>query len=281
VKIIRSVAEMQSYGIRMLRQGQSVGLVPTMGALHAGHLSLVKRARDENDVAVISIFVNPMQFGPKEDFSRYPRAFAQDKKLLEREHVDVLFAPDAKEMYPEGFSTVVDVPALSRGLCGPFRPGHFRGVCTVVAKLFNIVEPTRAYFGEKDYQQLRIIKQMADDLRFPMRIIGCPTVRESDGLAASSRNRRLSAKEREESVKLYQTLFLGRELITQKIMLDPKRLQRRLMQVISTIPKVKVDYISVVDPETLESMKRIRRPAVLAAAIYVGKTRLIDNVLIS
>jgi pantoate--beta-alanine ligase len=280
MKIIRSVAEMQSYGLRMARQGNAVGFVPTMGALHEGHLSLVRRARDENDVVVVSIFVNPIQFGPREDLKRYPRTLPKDQAALEKAHVDILFAPTANEMYPEGFSTTVDVPSLEKSLCAPFRPGHFQGVATVVAKLFGIVQPVRAYFGEKDYQQLRVLARMASDLNLPVKVVACPTVREADGLAASSRNRYLSKAEREEAVKLYQALYLGRELIEQKIMLDPKRLANRLMQVLKTIPKGKVDYISVVDPLTLEPMKKIHRPVLLAGAVWVGKTRLIDNVLI-
>jgi pantoate--beta-alanine ligase len=281
MKIIRTVPEMQSYGMRLLQQGNSVGFVPTMGALHEGHLSLVRRARDENDVVVASIFVNPIQFGPKEDLKKYPRALPKDLKMLEKASVDVAFVPSAEAMYPANFTTFIDVPAMTQMLCGPFRPGHFRGVATVVAKLFNIVQPTRAYFGEKDYQQLRVITRMIEDLKLPVRAIACATVREEDGLAVSSRNRYLSKAEREEAVKLYQMLYLGRELIEQKIMLNPKQLAKRLMQVTATIPRVKIDYISVVDPVTLEPMKHIRRPALLAAAIWIGKTRLIDNVIVS
>jgi pantoate--beta-alanine ligase len=281
VKIIRSISEMQSYALRMQMQGQSIGFVPTMGALHEGHQSLVAHARDENDVVVVSIFVNPLQFGPKEDLGRYPRTFEKDRTLLVKEHVDILFAPTADEMYPDGFATRIEVSSLTNTLCGPVRPGHFEGVATVVAKLFQIVQPTRAYFGEKDYQQIRVIGRMVEDLRMPVRLVACPTVREKDGLAMSSRNRYLSARERDEAVKLYQMLYLGRELVEQKIMLDPKKLVRRLTQVLSTIPKVKIEYIEVVDPSTLQPMKRIHRPALLAAAIRIGRTRLIDNVIIS
>jgi len=280
MKIIRSIQDMQSYTMRLQMQGQSIGFVPTMGALHEGHRSLVRRARDENDIVVVSIFVNPLQFGPKEDYKRYPRRFAQDEALLVKDHVDVLFAPGADAIYPQGYTTVVDVPALTRTLCGPFRRGHFQGVATVVAKLFEIVQPTRAYFGEKDYQQIRVIARMIDDLAMPVRLVACSTVREKDGLACSSRNRYLSRKEREEAIKLYQALYLGRELIDQKIMLNPQKLVRRLMDVLKTIPHGRVDYLSVVDPVTLEPMKRIHRPALLAGAIWIGKTRLIDNVII-
>jgi len=280
VKTIRSIAEMQSYAIRQQMQGQSVGFVPTMGALHDGHRSLILRARDENDIVIVSIFVNPLQFGPQEDYKRYPRRLDHDLKALAASHVDALFMPSAQEMYPEGFATVVDVPALTKVLCGPFRPGHFMGVATVVAKLFEIVQPTRAYFGEKDFQQMRVIGRMIEDLRMPVRLVACPTVRERDGLACSSRNRFLSRRDRDEAVKLYQALFLGRELVEQKIMSRSDRLAKRLTQVLKTIPRVRVDYISVVDPVTLEPMARIRRPALIAAAIWIGKTRLIDNVIV-
>jgi pantoate--beta-alanine ligase len=261
---------------------KTIGFVPTMGALHAGHRSLIRRAKRETDWVVVSIFVNPMQFGPKEDFKKYPRTPKPDLATLKQEKVDAVFIPSAAQIYPTGFATHVGVPALSRDILdGPFRPGHFKGVATVVAKLLNIVAPSRAYFGEKDYQQCRVISKMVQDLNMPVRVVVCPTVREADGLAVSSRNRYLSRKERDEAVKLYQALYLGRELIEQKIMLDSTRLEKRLKQVLGKIPKSKIDYISVVDPVTLEPMKRIHRPAVLAAAIWIGKTRLIDNVIIS
>src|SRR5690242_17502445 len=202
MKVIHSISEMQAAAGRWRRHGQSVGFVPTMGALHEGHLSLVRRAREENDIVVVSIFVNPLQFGPRDDYQRYPRTLKRDEALLKEERADVLFIPEAREMYRPGFSTSIDVTSLTQTLCGPFRPGHFRGVATVVAKLLQIVQPSRAYFGEKDYQQVRVIDRMVQDLDIPVRIVACPTVREPDGLAASSRNRYLSAREREEAVKL-------------------------------------------------------------------------------
>jgi pantoate--beta-alanine ligase len=252
-----------------------------MGALHEGHIALVRRARRENDVVVVSIFVNPLQFGPKEDFKKYPRTIARDLALLKAEKVDIVFTPTAQAIYPEGFATRIRVPSLDAILEGASRPGHFQGVATVVLKLFNMVQPTRAYFGEKDYQQVRVIRRMIEDLNCPVRLVACPTVRESDGLAMSSRNRYLSKKEREEAVKIHQTLFLGRELVSGKIMLNSRQLIRRLTQVLAKIPHSKVDYLAVVDPETLESMNKIRRPAILAAAVRIGKTRLIDNIVIS
>ena len=281
MKIITTLHEMQMYARGIQLAGKTCGFVPTMGALHEGHRSLIQRAREENDEVVVSIFVNPLQFGPNEDLKRYPRTKESDLAMLKAEQVNVAFMPSAGEMYPAGFMTQVSVPTLENKLCGPFRPGHFRGVATVVAKLFELTLPTRAYFGEKDYQQVRVIHQMVQDLRFPLRVVACPTMREKDGLACSSRNRYLSKKEREEAVKLYQSLFLGRELIEQRIMSEAAPLVKRLKGVIATIPRVKIDYVEVVDPTTLEPMKKIIRPAVIAAAIWIGKTRLIDNVVVS
>lgn len=281
MKIITSVLEMQKITQRAVRSGWSIGFVPTMGALHEGHLSLVRRARSENDLVVVSIFVNPLQFGPKEDLAKYPRTLSKDSALLKKVRTDILFVPNAVEMYPRGFTTQIDVPALRRNLCGPFRPGHFEGVATVVAKLFEITRPTKAYFGEKDYQQIQVIRRMIEDLAMSVRLVACPTVREADGLAASSRNRYLSKKERDEAVKLYQTLYLGRELVEERIFTRSKPLMARLTQVLKTIPNSSIDYISVVDPETLELMDKIQRPALLALAVRVGKTRLIDNVIIT
>ncbi len=281
MKTIQTIKELRAYTLRQQLKGRSVGFVPTMGALHEGHLSLVRRARRENDEVVASIFVNPTQFGPKEDFKKYPRTLAADKRLLANADVDVLFVPSAQEMYPEGAMTRVSVCGLTQTLCGPFRPGHFKGVATVVAQLFQMVQPTRAYFGQKDFQQLRVIERLVKDLHMPIKVVGCETVREADGLAASSRNRYLSKVERDEAVKLYQMLYLGRELIEQKIMLNPAQLEKRLKIVLATIPKSKVDYIAAVDPHTLQPMKRITTPVLLAAAIWIGKTRLIDNILIS
>jgi pantoate--beta-alanine ligase len=280
VKLVTSIPEMQAWATSVRRRGLSLGFVPTMGALHQGHLSLVRRARRENDMVVVSIFVNPLQFGPQEDLKKYPRTLAKDVALLKKDKVDVVFAPSAATMYPEGSSAQVRIAALDGILEGAVRPGHFAGVATVVAKLFNMVQPTRAYFGEKDYQQVRVIDRLIKDLNMPVRLVACPTVREADGLASSSRNRFLSNKEREEAVKIYQALFLGRELVSEKIMKKPAQVVARLHQIFSRIPKCKVDYIVLADPETLRSMKKIRRPALLAAAIRIGKTRLIDNIII-
>ena len=280
MKIIRSVADMQAYALHKRQKKFRIGCVPTMGALHAGHLALVDHSRTQNEVTVVSIFVNPLQFGPREDLKRYPRTEARDLRLLRKEFADVVFIPEARDMYDAAFSTRVQLRgSLTELWEGAVRPGHFDGVATVVAKLFSIAQPARAYFGQKDYQQLRIIQRMVQDLNLPVEIIPCQTLREADGLAMSSRNRYLSSKEREEAVKLHQALYLGRELIEQKVMKNPAQLVRRLTQILSTIPKSKVDYVAVADPITLEPQKTIRRPVWLAAAVRIGKTRLIDNVL--
>jgi len=280
MRVINAMAEMQSLAIHLRSKGRSIGFVPTMGALHAGHASLVRRARRENDVVVASIFVNPLQFGPKEDFKKYPKAASQDLALLKKERTDIVFMPGARAVYPEGFSTRIRVPSLDTVLEGAFRPGHFQGVATVVAKLLNMVLPTRVYFGDKDYQQVRVIYRMIDDLNIPVKLVSCRTVRDVDGLAFSSRNRYLSKSEREEAVKIHQALFLGRELISARVMLDSRKLVRRLAQIFSRVARCKIDYIAVVDPETFEPMKKIRRPALLAAAVRIGTTRLIDNIVI-
>jgi pantoate--beta-alanine ligase len=280
--IIRSISEMQAYALRKRRQGLSIGFIPTLGALHEGHLSLLSQARAKNDLTVVSIFVNPLQFGPKEDFKRYPRTEKKDLNLLKAAPTDVVFIPTPQDMYGDSFSTHVRLEgALTTFWEGASRPGHFDGVATVVAKLFSIVQPTRAYFGKKDYQQLRVIQRMTEDLNFPVQIVSCRTLREADGLAMSSRNRYLSSKEREEAVKLYQSLYLGRELIEQAAMKKSQQIIGRLTQVLSSIPKSRIDYIAVADPLTLEPQKVVRRPVWLAVAVRIGTTRLIDNVVVA
>lgn len=281
MKIIRSLKDMQAWALHKRSRGFSIGFVPTMGALHIGHQSLVEQSRGDNHYTVVSIFVNPLQFGPQEDLKKYPRTETKDCALLERVGVDVVFIPSADDMYPEGFQTQIHLPALTYLWEGAIRPGHFPGVATVVAKLFQIVQPTHAYFGRKDFQQLRVIQEMVKDLSIPVQIVPCQTIREADGLAFSSRNRYLNAKEREEAVKIHQALYLGRELIQQRIMTDGARLTKRLNQVLKTIPKSQVDYIAAVDPETLVPMAKIKTPVLLIAAVKIGKTRLIDNLLIS
>ncbi len=263
--------------IKIRVRGRTVGFVPTMGALHEGHLSLVKQALKENDIVVVSIFVNPTQFGPKEDFKKYPRPQAQDRHLLEKEKVDYLFSPTAYDMYPPGSRTAVEVGEISNILCGKFRPGHFRGVATVVAKLFNLSGPCRAYFGQKDFQQSVIIRRLVQDLDFPVTIRVMPTVRETGGLAMSSRNQYLSSEERTKALAISQTLFWMQDQITRGVR-DLKRLHRQGVEKLKRSVD-RIDYLEIVDPETLASLKRFQPALVIAAACYVGKTRLIDNVI--
>ena len=257
-------------------QGLKVGFVPTMGYLHEGHESLIKRASEENDKVVVSIFVNPIQFGPKEDLSTYPRDLERDSKVCEGAGADIIFHPKSEEMYFEDFSTFVDMNGLTSGLCGKSRPTHFRGVCTVVTKLFNIVLPDRAYFGEKDAQQLAIIKRMVRDLNIDVEVIGCPIVREKDGLAKSSRNTYLSIEERSAATILSKALNIAREKI--------KDGERTSSNIISTIKEIieseklaRIDYIEVVDSFSMEGVDTIEKSVLVAIAVFIGKTRLIDN----
>ena len=272
---------LQDINGREKRRGRSVGFVPTMGALHAGHMSLIKRARAENDLVVASIFVNPAQFAAGEDFNKYPRALAADVEMIQ-DHVDYLFAPEAGALYPGGYGTWVDVEGLSGDkLCGRFRPGHFRGVATIVLKLLNIVQPDRAYFGLKDYQQAVIIRKMARDLDVPIEIVLCPTVREQDGLAMSSRNAYLAPEQRKAAPVLYEALQAGAGLI--KGGAGPEKVREEMKKILSSRPLItEIQYISVYDPETLEELSAIEKtPVLLAGAIRIGDTRLIDNVLLN
>lgn len=277
MKVVNSVAEM-----RAVRRGLtgSVGLVPTMGYLHEGHLALVRRARSENETVVVSIFVNPTQFGAGEDFQTYPRDPERDLALLQGEEVDVVFMPPAEEMYPAHFSTWVDVQQITERLEGAFRPGHFRGVATVVAKLFNIVEPTRAYFGQKDPQQLIVIKRMVSDLNMNLELVAVPTVREPDGLAMSSRNTYLSPGERQAALVLWQALNLANQLWSEGER-NAGKIRQKMKALIGSEPLAQIDYISVADAESLEELGEIDRPALVSLAVRVGKTRLIDNIVLS
>lgn len=255
-----------------------------MGALHAAHLSLVKRSKRENSVTVVSIFVNPTQFGPNEDFARYPRPVKRDRQLLRKERVDILFAPSPKDMYRAEPGTEIVVPGLINHLCGAPTargPQHFIGVATVVAKLFNIVRPTRAYFGLKDFQQVRVIEQMNVDLNFGTDIIRCPTMREHDGLAMSSRNAYLDPAERAQAPRLYRALQHGRKLLTSRPPMSPRAVCKNVRSILTAHPKFKIDYIEVVDPMTLKRRTTFQKPVLLAAAVYLGRTRLIDNVLVN
>jgi pantoate--beta-alanine ligase len=261
------------------RRGQTVGLVPTMGALHEGHASLIRAARAETDFVVVSIFVNPTQFGPNEDLARYPRPLEQDLELCGREGADLAFVPEVAAIYPPGFRTYVEVHGLQDVLEGASRPGHFRGVCTVVLKLIHIVRPDVAYFGQKDAQQARIIRQMVRDLDVPLRLRICPTVREADGLALSSRNRYLSPEERGRALALAQALFDARQRV-ERGERDAAAVQRAARQRIEAVPGVVVDYVAVVDADSFEPVERIRGNVLIAAAVRIGSTRLIDNVLL-
>ena len=272
---------MQLVALKAKRAGKSVGLVPTMGALHEGHCSLIRRARRENGVVIVSVFVNPTQFGPNEDYVRYPRPVEKDAAACRREKVDYLFMPAPEEMYPKGYLTYVAVEKMSSVLCGQFRPVHFRGVTTVVSKLFNIAQPDRAYFGMKDYQQLAIIKRMVADLNFPLTVVPCPIVRESSGLALSSRNTYLSPAENERSLILSRSLQQTRDLVQCKKVKNSEKIVENITTQLSCIPDAKIDYVAVLDPETLEPVTRLRLPVVVAVAVWIGRTRLIDNILIA
>jgi len=266
------------FEIRALRQKLSgtVGFVPTMGYLHEGHLALVKQARIENFAVIVSIYVNPAQFGPREDFGAYPRDLNRDLELLRGGGVDIVFVPADDEMYPPGFSSWVDVEKVTERLEGASRPGHFRGVATIVAKLFNIVQPSRAYFGQKDAQQVVVIKRMVADLNMGIEIVVVPTVRESDGLAMSSRNIYLSPKERQAATILFKALTLARKLGRggEK---DAEKIRRQMTALIQKEPLAQIDYVSIADAETLEELNLIDRPAVASLVVRIGKTRLIDN----
>lgn len=279
MKISSDIKQMFEFSQKIKCKGKSLGFVPTMGALHEGHLSLIRQARKENNVVVVSVFVNPVQFGPKEDFKKYPRNLLQDTALCRKEGVDIIFYPDASKMYPADFRTYVEVQEFSEVLCGKSRPGHFKGVATVVTKLFNIVSPTIAYFGQKDAQQAIIIKKMVEDLNIPAKIKVMPTVRERDGLALSSRNVYLSAEERKDALVLYQSLNLARGLIKRGIK-DANKIIRSVRQLIQSKKTAKIDYVSIVDSHTLKPVKKIIDNCLIALAVWIGKTRLIDNIIV-
>lgn len=259
--------------------GRTIGLVPTMGALHAGHISLVNKSREVCDVSVATIFVNPSQFGPKEDFSRYPRTLESDLEKLEKAGTDFVFVPDAQSMYPPGFSTYVDPPAVAARWDGEFRPGHFRGVTTVVLKLFQLIPATIVFFGRKDFQQCAVIRRMVEDLNVPIRIEICSTVREPDGLAMSSRNRYLSQQERQQSLGLWHALQGANDLIASGKR-NVSEIEKAMKQILSDHNIERVDYAAIVDEETLEPLTTIEKTAVILLAAHVGSTRLIDNLLI-
>ncbi|NOX38117.1 MAG: pantoate--beta-alanine ligase [Calditrichaeota bacterium] len=279
MKIIRTIPEMQRYADQQRREGKIIGFVPTMGYLHEGHLSLMRLARPRCDVLVVSIFVNPTQFGPNEDFDRYPRDFEHDERLCRQEQVDVVFYPDVQEMYPQPYYTYVNVEKLSETMCGASRPGHFRGVATVVTKLFNIVKPHLAVFGQKDYQQALIIQQMVKDLNFDIEILLGPIVREPDGLAMSSRNKYLSPEERQKALVLYRSLQYAEQQVAAGER-DARKILAAMEAMIQQVPGVQIDYVVIVDGQTLEPVTEIRDGTLVALAVKVGQTRLIDNTVL-
>ncbi|QBG46301.1 pantoate--beta-alanine ligase [Verrucomicrobia bacterium S94] len=279
MKIVQLPDEMQRIALEIKRTGKTIGFVPTMGFLHEGHLSLMRLARRKCDVLVVSIFVNPAQFGPNEDLEAYPRDFEHDEKQCEAEGVDILFYPEAGKMYFDDSSCWVDENALSVGLCGGSRPGHFRGVCTVVAKLFNLVLPDRAVFGEKDAQQLRVIERMVRDLNFPVQIIRGPIVREADGLAMSSRNKYLNAEQRQQALCLKQSLDLARSMVEDGET-SVLNIRQQMEVLIGTVSEAEIDYIEFVDDETMEPMEFLGSKTLVALAVKIGATRLIDNAVI-
>jgi pantoate--beta-alanine ligase len=279
VEIIRTIAWMKEHARQARAEGRIVGLVPTMGALHEGHLSLIKRAKQDCSPVIASLFVNPKQFGPKEDFAKYPRSFEEDVKKFTEAGVDGLFAPEAAKMYPPGFCTYVNVEGLSERLEGRSRPGHFRGVTTVVMKLLEIVQPHFAYFGRKDAQQARIIQQMVSDLNVDTQVVVCPIVREPDGLALSSRNAYLNAEERRAATVLYRALDAARSEMAVGVR-DAFRLQAVIRKVLDSEPLAGVDYAEIVNADTFEQVVQVRRSCYALLAVFIGKTRLIDNLLI-
>ena len=279
-KVVRKISSIRNIVSELRSQGgnATVGLVPTMGALHEGHLSLIKKSASKNQITIVSIFVNPTQFNDANDFESYPDTFKEDKLLAEESGADYIFAPSVEEMYPGDFYTFVDIEEISTKLCGSKRDGHFRGVCTVVSKLFNIVKPDYAYFGEKDIQQLTIIKKMVSDLNFDLKIVGCHTIREDDGLAMSSRNVHLSSDERESAAYIYLGMKLAGDLFDSGEKSSDK-LIKMAKDIIET-DLTTIDYIEIVDPVTLKSVDQVEKSAILAVAVFIGKTRLIDNYLL-
>ena len=276
--LIRKIKDMKEIVKRLKKEGKTVGFVPTMGYLHEGHVSLIRCSKKDNDITVVSIFVNPIQFGKNEDLDRYPRDLERDIEICKKEGVDYVFHPSVGEMYPEGFSTYVQVEGITERLCGAFRPVHFRGVTTVVTKLFNIVQPDRAYFGEKDYQQLKVIQRMVKDLNMDVEVIGCPIIREEDGLALSSRNKYLTSEERKSALSISKALFKAKQMFENGEK-DPVKIVDEMKKIISSQPLVKeIQYIEIVDPETLTPKKRLEKGDVIAVAVFVGNTRLIDNI---
>lgn len=278
MKVIETVAEMRELAHAWKNEGLSIGLVPTMGYLHEGHISLVDQSVKDNDKTIISIFVNPIQFGPHEDLDTYPRDLDHDLALCEKAHVDIVFHPTVKEMYPENFFTSVDIHTISDTLCGANRPGHFKGVCTVVTKLFNITKADSSYFGQKDAQQVAVINKMVDDLNMNIEVHAMPIVREADGLAMSSRNSYLSKEERKLAPKIYEALQQGKEAFFEGTK-NKRALQNLMSDILLSHKGIRIEYIEIVDLETLADISVIEKPALCAVALHIGKTRLIDNII--
>ncbi|MBQ7447359.1 MAG: pantoate--beta-alanine ligase [Eubacterium sp.] len=279
MKVVSTIAELKGIIRGWKKEGQSIGLVPTMGYLHEGHGSLVTAARKENDKVVVSIFVNPIQFAPNEDLATYPRDLEKDSAYCESLGADVIFHPEPEEMYHKNFTTFVDMTLLTEELCGLTRPTHFRGVCTVLSKLFHITEPDRAYFGQKDAQQLAVVRHMVEDLNMNLEIVGCPIVREEDGLAKSSRNTYLSEEERKAALVLSRAVFRGQQMVADGET-DAAVVLGEMKQMIEAEPLAKIDYVKAVDGLTMQQIETIKAPALVAMAVYIGKTRLIDNFIV-
>lgn len=279
MKVVSTIAELKEIIRGWKKEGHSIGLVPTMGYLHEGHGSLVTAARKENDRVVVSIFVNPIQFAPNEDLATYPRDLEKDSAYCESLGADVIFHPEPEEMYHKNFTTFVDMTLLTEELCGLTRPTHFRGVCTVLSKLFHITEPDRAYFGQKDAQQLAIVRHMVEDLNMNLEIVGCPIIREDDGLAKSSRNTYLSEEERKAALVLSRAVFHGQKMVADGET-DASVVLGEMKQMIEAEPLAKIDYVKAVDGLTMQQITEIKAPALVAMAVYIGKTRLIDNFIV-
>jgi len=279
MEVITKINEMQTRVFSIKDRKETIGLVPTMGALHEGHLSLIRNARDENEKLIISIFVNPTQFDNKEDFKTYPQQLDEDIEIAKGENVDIVFAPSAGELYPDGYGTHVLQTKLTESLCGKKRPGHFKGVATIVTKLFNIIKPDRAYFGQKDYQQSVVVKKLVKDLNMEIEVKVLPIVRDKDGLALSSRNKHLNSQERYNALCIYNSLLHAKSLYSSNIK-DVKKIIEEMTSIIKSTKHTKIDYVSIVNPDTLENISRVNGKAVAAVAAYVGDTRLIDNIIL-
>ena len=280
IKVVHTISEVRQIVSQWKKEGNTIGFVPTMGYLHEGHQSLIRKSVEENDKTVVSIFVNPMQFGPAEDLDSYPRDLDADTKLCESTGAALIFKLEPEEMYKDGFCSFVDMTGPTKELCGKSRPIHFRGVCTVVNKLFNIVGPDKAYFGQKDAQQLAVIKRMVLDLNIPIEIVGCPIIREEDGLAKSSRNTYLNEQERRSALILSKTIFMGEKMVREG-QRDVKTLVDAMKKNIETEPLAKIDYVEVVDFTNIQKIDKISGSVLVAMAVYIGKTRLIDNFIIN